>query len=305
MPTIKVPYVSDEFYFVSCNAREEWLAERRKYITASDCYDAINNPLAVYVKKLVDLQFEPTERMEFGAKVETIVREIYVSKTGRPVYYPGPHVLAVSKKYPWLACSLDGLIVDGNCVAGLPLGVYEGKANTVFRAHEWDGDVPERYKWQGMAAMAVTGLPYCGFACLLDMEVVANDVHRNDAAVEFLLERTLDLWNRIEAKEPPPVNGTEVTAKALKALYPDDNGATVELPELQAHSYYQKLCDLKEEIKTLEGESQAIENWFRAEIGDATFGVFADKQASLKTTVRKAYEVAESKYRQLRFKVEQ
>lgn len=285
------------------SSRKEWLEARRKYITASDCYDAIHNPFAVYAKKVSGEDgFEPTARMRFGSKVESAVREMYSENTGREIFYPGPHALAVSTKYPWLACSLDGLIyADGTKRFS---GVYEGKANSVFVADKWDGDVPERYKWQGMAALAVTQLNFCGFACLLDMDVHANDMARDDALIEHVAERTKELWDRIEIKDPPPVNGTETTARALKAFYPHDNGATVELNESLADSQYRHLEAIKEEIRSLEEQKLAIENWFRAEIGDATFGVFGGCEVSLKTTVRKAHQVAESKFRALRFKGE-
>lgn len=293
---------NDCFRLIFFGSREQWLAARRNYITASDCYDAIHNPFAVYAKKVSGEDgFEPTARMRFGSKVESAVREMYEENTGRHVYYPGPHTLAVSKKYPWIACSLDGLILNEGRE---PFGVYEGKANSVFVSDKWDGDVPDRYKWQGMAALAVTGLGFCGFACLLDMDVHANDMARDDALIEYIAEHTKELWDRIELKDPPPVNGTEATARALKAFYPDDSGATVELPEIMADSQYRQLREINEEIKILEEQRRAIENWFRAEIGEATFGVFGGCEVSLKTTTRKAYEVAETKYRTLRFKGE-
>jgi predicted phage-related endonuclease len=78
-------------------------------------------------------------------------------------------------------------------------------------------------------------------------------------------------WDLVESRTPPPVDGSEQTAEALKRLYAADDGSSVTLPA-EAAQWDDALQTAKAAIKSAEETKRAIENQIKAAIGDATFG---------------------------------
>jgi predicted phage-related endonuclease len=87
-----------------------------------------------------------------------------------------------------------------------------------------------------------------------------------------MIEKERAFWDLVESKTPPPVDGSEQTAEALKRLYAADNGLSVVLPA-EAEEWDDALQAAKAAIKAATETKRAIENQIKAAIGDATFGV--------------------------------
>lgn len=272
--------------------RAAWLAARHgPFIGASECYAMMHTPFALYAEKAMPpIDREPNEAMFWGTRLEPVVREEYEQRIGKKIEYPGRWAIAWSTVHPWLFCSLDGLIGDD--------GVYEGKTSSIFAAADWEEGVPDRYFWQAQHAMAATVREYCEFACLVGgQRLAAMRVDRNEEAVSALIEAGYDLSKRIVERNPPPVDGSVATTKALKRMHPDDNGETCELDE-SAALWANAIEEAKDDIKNLEKVKAEHENRLRAAIGDNTFARLPNGWiVSYKTQERKAYAVERSKCR--------
>jgi len=108
-----------------------------------------------------------------------------------------------------------------------------------------------------------------------------------------------EFWERIVAGDPPPVDGSASTARALRALHPLDNGKSIQLPAEFAATIAE-WQDLKVMKKGVEDKIALAENQIKAAIGDNTFGEVDGVRLSWKAQTRKSYTVAESTYRVLR-----
>jgi predicted phage-related endonuclease len=91
-----------------------------------------------------------------------------------------------------------------------------------------------------------------------------------------MIEKERAFWDLVESRTPPPVDGSEQTAEALRRLYAADpaelrDGSSVMLPA-EAAQWDDALQTAKAAIKSAEETKRAIENQIKAAIGDATFG---------------------------------
>src|ERR1019366_5449562 len=107
-----------------------------------------------------------------------------------------------------------------------------------------------------------------------------------------------------EGREPPP-DGSDTTAAALAALFPEavpgktmDMDGDNEFPERWA-----ALVQAKADKKAADSTETASKNWLMAKIGDAELIRYNGAIiATAKSQKRKAYEVKESSSRVLRIK---
>ena len=168
-------------------------------------------------------------------------------------------------------------------------------------AHWVDGP-PDYVLVQSDGELAAQGLRrgYIGAEIAGDPPVLF-EVMANGRFHEAIKRVTAEFWGMVQRGELP--DPTEVAVKstlaALKALHPDDNGEEVELP-----ADYDAMWITHEEARKERDRAQAtmdfIDARFKRAIGDATFGRSPGGRWSLKTTLRTAYEVAETTYRTLR-----
>lgn len=281
--------------------RTEWLAARRTGIGSSDAAAILGespwaSPYSVWAEKRgLESTFEESERMRWGTILEAPIREEYARRTNRNVRHYGSFAIVRNNKYPWLISSLDGDIEapEGN-------GIYEGKTVDAFLAKEW-GDVPPlKYQIQIQQQMLNTGYGWGSMNCLIG----GNEMKWFDllADADFqgaMLDELAKFWECVQSGKPPEIDGSAATTRAIKALHPADNGTVVDLTE-EAIVRWDCREDLSERIKTLKAAKTAHDNWFKAQIGSATYGLCQGRTWSLKTTQRNAYEVKATTYRTLR-----
>lgn len=262
-----------------CESREEWLALRKRYLTASDVPAILgqvpwDSPLAVFGRKLglID-EKEETEAMRFGKLLQPIVRDAYVEETKRQVTDVGEYTLLVSERWPFLACTLDYLIEPIPTRPGE--GTLEVKTTGAFHRGEWSEGPPIRSQIQLQMQLIVTGLLWGSVAGLIGGQSfrwadVDPDVDFQEAAVQAVRE----FHRRLELKDPPPADWGDSSKAVLKALYPQETGETIALPD-EAHTWYEQ-WEAGRKLES-QGKKQKDEfgNLIRQAIGSATFGVLA------------------------------
>lgn len=258
---------------------EQWLAERRKGIGGSDAAALFGvspweSPFSLYQAKVGNLPPKPdSPAMEWGRRLEPVVREAYAEKTGRTVK---DGVVSMTHREAGLAFMLAN--TDGQIIAPdhSGEGVYEGKTTTVFRAREWnDGQIPLYYQIQVQHYLEVLGLQWASIAVLLmgaPDPFVWRDVERNDRFVEALCERERAFWHKhVVPRNPPPLDASKGTTRALKELHPKDNGRVIFLPS-EAGQWHTRRGDIAQEVKALEEERALLDNRIRDALGGASYG---------------------------------
>jgi putative phage-type endonuclease len=297
-------------YEVLCNSsdRPAWLEARRAGIGGSDApailgLSSFGSPLSVYASKLgavVSEDFE-SELMAWGRFVEAPMMARFAEETGRACDLFGKLVRNVER--PWLLATPDGLQKDPN--RGGALGLVECKL-TVYRASDWDEGVPAHVQAQVQHSLAATGLSYASVLVLLHgYKFRWADVERDDSFIDgLLLPELTEFWRRVEAGEPPAPDASEATRRALAALYPEDSGATVELPG-ELVPLDQERVALKGEEKIVKTRLAEIDAAIKLAIGDASTGVLANGASyTHRLQKRKEFVTAASSFRVLRRKGE-
>jgi putative phage-type endonuclease len=230
-------------YEVICDTddREEWLAVRNTGIGASDIGGVLglpgvarrSSPLKVFLEKTGVLEPEDlsdVEAIEWGHEMEPVIAKRYAARTGRPVELGRRHRYQVlrSKQYPWALASLDFWTADD---AGGERRPLEVKNVSAFMAEDWLDGTPDYYFAQVQQQLLVTGRPLGTSACCIGGNKLAwCDVPRDEVMIRRIIFHGEIMWQRILQHEAPDPDGSEATLEALKRLYPQDDGSSVELP---------------------------------------------------------------------------
>lgn len=250
--------------------RAAWLGLRREGIGGSDAAGVLgvspwSSPVSVFADKVLGEEDRDSEPMYWGRTLEPVILAHYAKETGREVQGDGR--LLRSREHPFMQVTLDGIQAgpDGET------GFLEVK-NTRF--HLRDG-VPEHYWIQMQHQFAVTGYSWGSFAVLVaGSEFYWCDVPRDQEFITgTLIPAERAFWERVIAKGPtPPADASDATLAALKRIYPDDDGGTVQLDgeylddDIERQRIVPQLADLK-------AQQQGIDNRFKAAIGEASTGV--------------------------------
>ncbi|MDO3387969.1 hypothetical protein QWI17_19145, partial [Gilvimarinus sp. SDUM040013] len=96
-------------------------------------------------------------------------------------------------------------------------------------ARLWKEGVPEYVELQVMHQLAVTGKQAADVAVLLGgQHLEIHRIERDEQMIARLIELERKFWNYVETDTPPPVDGSASAEAALRCLYPEDNGQTVD-----------------------------------------------------------------------------
>lgn len=294
--------------------RCSWLAARNQGLGASETAaifgvapDNRESPYSLWAKKAgLALPTEiDDEWIWWGTELEAPIAKRYALRTGFTLWTPPtPWCVVQHPRLPFLTATIDRWVIEAPGRDGR--GDCEIKSVGAYNS-DWREDgvvtVPLHVQIQVQHQLACTGFRWADVAALVGgnkLEIAT--IERNDEFISELEARAEEFWDRIQRKDPPPVDGTEATARTLKTLHPDDNGATIDLPD-EAFDLWGKLESHKH-VKTIEEKAiKEIDNQLRAMLGPNTFGRLPNGRGtiSLKTTARGGYSVEPSRYRQLRW----
>lgn len=292
------------------STREQWLMHRRELVTASDVaavlgFDPRRGPLQVYLEKVHGYQQEQLRHMKRGLLMEPVIAAEYVEETGRPVFEPPPFQIAIHPDVPWIGATQDrrteGTATEPAPAPGrAPLELKNLGGITVAKFRE---EPPTEYQVQVQVQLSCTAEAWGSLAAIIAGQALAwKDLPRHDRFLGAAYPRLEAFWIRVQRREPPEADGLPGTTAALKAVYADDGGETVELGA-------DDLADVEAwgraglAVAKAEDEEERLLNRLRLRMGTATFGLLPDgSYVSLKKTNRRAYtrEVKAGSYRTLR-----
>lgn len=252
--------------------RPAWLEARRAGLGSSDApsivgLDRFRSPFAVWADKVYGASEEENPAMIWGNRLEAAVAEHYADENA--VVLLKPSVMWRSRECPVAFANPDRLILAGE----RPPPILEIKTSRL--SDEWAGDLPpDRVLVQVQWQLGVTGAPRATVAVLLHgREYRTFEVERDAAAIAFLWQAAADFWARVESGTPPPVDGTESTAAALRDLYAAvDPGATVELDSAGLDLVH-RLAETRVEKKRVEERETEIANELRLLLGHSEIAV--------------------------------
>jgi putative phage-type endonuclease len=269
--------------------REEWLTVRKGGVGSSDAAAAVGlNPY----KSQLELWLEKTGRdanlpktdpndetspMYWGILLEPIVAAHYTKRTGNKVR----RINAVLQhpEHPWMLANIDREVVGAADVQ-----ILECKTAGLNGARLWKEGVPEYIQLQVMHQLAVTGKHAADVAVLIcGQELQVHRIERDETMISQLIALEAQFWKDVELEEAPKADGSDSADVALRALYPKDTGATLDLSEdAEMSAVFADLVGIRQSL-ALRGQLEAAHKQrIQQCMGSATKVIFEGGEVSWK-----------------------
>lgn len=288
-----------------------WLKARMSGIAASEIAAVMNlapkehgSAFALFAAKQTgDDSVGDNDAMVRGRHLEPYVSDVYEGLHPELVVMPGG--LYHAEDRPWQMATFDRLAVDPK-QAGMPelfLRDVFGPAVTTVRgywpsrtimpvqiktANGYEGwgepgsaDVPDHYRAQCLQEMDVADAEAVILPVLFmqKWEVVTYVINRDadaEADMLYMREAAEEFLDRLKRDDPPPVDWTPATTRALKTMHPSVNGGSVEIPKALARKYR----DARRAMEHAEKRLGACSNEILALMGEAEYAVTGTRSNS-------------------------
>ena len=291
---------------VTSAERARWLRIREGGIGASEAAAMMGegrwlSAAQLWARKVRGEESTAGEAAEWGLRLEDAIRDAYSSDRYAGRASEADQRLVRSAAHPWAICTLDAWTEHPEH-GRIPL---ELKTTNEYLADDWQDGPPPYYLWQVQHQMLVTGAPVASVACLIGgQQLVWDDVERDEEMIARLARVGSRFWESIRharaTGDVTPPDWLQLDSPAVKMLWPDGDGAEVELgtnfAELDAERQ-----ELKDEEKRVKARLVEIDDELRVAIGGATYGKLAGGvRYSFKEQARRGYTVQPSTSRVLR-----
>lgn len=270
-------------------SRNEWLDVRKRGIGSSDSSAAIGlNPY----KSQLELWLEKTNRDQhlakpnpdddstpvfWGVVLEPVVASQYQRRSGNKVRKV--NAVLQHPEIPWMLANIDREVVGSSEVQ-----ILECKTAGINGAKLWRDGVPKYVEVQVMHQLAVTGKQAADVAVLLGgQQLEVYRIERDELLIKHLIELERQFWHYVETDTPPPADGSDSAERALRLLYPDDDGEELDFTHDQILN--ETFCNLKQVRHTLTELNQReseLKQKLQQAIGSASKAAFVDGKISWK-----------------------
>ena len=264
-------------------SRDEWLDVRKRGIGSSDSSAAIGlNPY----KSQMELWLEKTNRDQhlaqpdpdddsapvfWGVVLEPVVASQYQRRSGNKVRKV--NAVLQHPEIPWMLANIDREVVGSADVQ-----ILECKTAGINGARLWRDGVPKYVEVQVMHQLAVTGKQAADVAVLLGgQQLEVYRIERDELLIKHLIELERQFWHYVETDTPPPADGSDSAERALRLLYPEDNGEELDFSQDQAlNEVFFNLKQIRHTQAELNQRESELKQQLQQAIGSASKAVFAD-----------------------------
>lgn len=293
------------------NAREEWLAQRKKGIGGSDAAAALGQSrhktaFQLYQEKLGlipgDLMVSPdaVERMDFGKAIEQVIADMYAKRYG--VKLRRHNKLAQHSRYPYMLASYD------RTIDGKREGVECKNVDSMsYRFGEWGDEhtdqVPQEFLLQCHHYLATSGYDVWHLAaCVGGNSLKIYHIERDPEMIELVEQGEAEFWQHVEKQDPPPLDYQHKSAiPLLKKMFPGSNGETIKLPPDAEAMHFARL-DFEEQAALMETGAKAAKARILHLMGEAAVGLLPNGGGYTRKLVKRdGYTVEASSYIDFRF----
>ncbi len=271
-------------------SRDTWLQVRKQGIGGSDAAAAVGlnpymSPLELWMIKTGRDEYLPkidpndeSSPTYWGTILEPIVAQHYTRRTGRKVRKVRAVLQHPDPDKSWMLANLDYSVVSDE------VQILECKTAGEFGAKLWRHGVPEYVQCQVQHQLAVTGKAAADVCVLLcGQEIKVHRIERDDQLIQHLIELERRFWECVIKDTAPPADGTESASIALKALYPKDQGQTLDLRDDKAMTdVFDELISLRTDLASKEKREAQLKQHIQQRMGDASRAFFANGEVSWK-----------------------
>lgn len=252
-------------------SHEEWLKIRKGYIGGSDAGAIIglnpyNSAFSVWAEKTGQTpEFEGNISTRVGTYLEDLVAKLFMEETGKQVQRM--NFTIVNADYPWACANIDREVIGEDAV-------LEIKTTTSFGAIKKfrSGEYPEQWYGQMVHYLAVTGAKKAYLAALENnRELRVFELERDEEEVKALMDAEREFWNTyVLPKKTPPVDGHSATSEAIKKIFSEEAGDSIDLSGFL--DVFQQRKAVNEQIKNLKAELDGLDNRVKVAMGSMAKG---------------------------------
>lgn len=261
----------------------EWLERRKKGIGGSDAsvvcgMNRYKSPVELWMEKTNQMpDKEAGEAAYWGTQLEALVRAEFTKRTGINVTHAMQ--LLQSVEHPFMLANLDGVCEHpelGPCI-------FEAKTASAYKAGEWENGIPDEYQLQIQHYMAVTGYAGTYIAVLIGGNTFKwRFIPRDEGLIAMLIQLESDFWQHVENMTPPPLDGSDATARFLAERFPHSvPQSQIVLPDSAADllRQYDAAC---EHLAEVQEEKQEAENLLKQMLGEHEVGTLGNRRVTWK-----------------------
>lgn len=265
-------------------SHQDWLQARNQGIGSSEAAAAIGlspytSPLALWQQKTARVappDLSDNEAVFWGNTLEPIVAQVYQERTGRKVRRV--NAILQHPQHRFMLANLDRAVGAD--------GILEIKTAGQRSASQWEETVPEAYQCQVLHQLAVTGKAWADVAVLIaGQEFRIYRIEPDRDRIADLIAREAEFWQHVQDDTPPAVDGSSSSARALAAMYPQDNGHSVDFSVNSAlNTAFDTLLELKRQRQCLQQQEDLQQQILQEAMGQASTGVFCNGRICWKRT---------------------
>lgn len=238
----------------------EWLKLRQIGIGGSDVAALLGiskwrTPLDVYRSKVEEPEEFDNASMEWGRRLEPVIRQKYADTVGMAVQVP--EFMFRHPDHPFMIADVDGIREDGRIVE-----IKTARTQQGWGEEETD-EIPDYYKTQVQHYMTVLGATSCDVAVLIGASDFRIYTVEHDPELEALLiEAEKDFWeNYVEPRiEPAPQSFEE-----MKQAYPLSVPTIADASE-DCWQKARELSYIRAQLKDLESKEKELVAAVQAEM---------------------------------------
>ena len=262
----------------------DWLEYRKQGIGGSDAsvvcgISRYKSPVELWMNKTGQLpDQEAGEAAYWGTQLEPFVRAEFTKRTGIEVRTVNQ--LLQSEEYPFMLANLDGIceVPDvGTCI-------FEAKTASAYKAGEWEDTIPDEYALQLAHYMAVTGYAGAYIAVLIGGNTFKwKFIERDEELISMLIELESAFWDHVQDCTPPPLDGSNASAKFLADRFCDSIPQShITLPDTAVTllEQYDEAC---EQLEIVTEQKQRAENLLKEMMGENEVGTAGDRIVTWKS----------------------
>lgn len=210
--------------------------------------------------------------MYWGNVLEPIVAWHYSKRTSKRVRRINAVLQHPNPEWPWMLANIDREVIGADDVQ-----ILECKTAGINGACLWKEGVPEYVQLQVMHQLAVTGKHAADVAVLLGGQTLEiHRIERDEQMISRLIELERKFWQYVETDTPPPADGSASAEMALRCLYPEDNGQTLDFSNLAGlTAAYIELKVVRQSIAKKETREAQLKQMLQQAMGAATRAEFS------------------------------
>ena len=257
---------------------EDWLEYRKLGIGGSDAsvvcgISRYKSPVELWMEKTGQIPGqEAGEAAYWGTQLEALVRNEFPKRTGLAVRLVKQ--ILQSEEHPFMLANLDGVCNHPD----LGTRVFEAKTASAYKAGEWENGIPDEYQLQIQHYMAVTGYRGTYIAVLIGGNTFKwRFVERDEDLIAMLVQLESDFWQHVEDMTPPPLDGSDASARFLAERFPHSvPQSQITLPDSAADllRQYDAAC---EHLAAVQEEKQTAENLLKQMLGEHEVGTSGNR----------------------------